>query len=121
ANPEVGFKNIAEGLNLKVQQTPMFNRGQYLPTIGLSKEFQDAAYDLTEKDKLSLAIPTAKGYCILFRDAVTPVEEADFQKAKDKYASAIIDEKRNQMIIDFMSEARLRADVQDNMAKLKQQ
>jgi peptidyl-prolyl cis-trans isomerase D len=119
AAPETTFNATAEALNLKVQKTPMFNRGQYLPTIGLSREFQDAAYDLTEKDKLSPAIPTAKGYCILYRDAVTPVEEAEFQKAKDKYGSALIDEKRNQMIVDFISEARLRADVQDNLAKQK--
>lgn len=117
AAPDAAFESTAEALNLKVQQTPMFNRGQYLPTIGLSREFQDAAYDLTETDKLSLAIPTSKGYCILYRDGVTPVEEAEFQKAKDKYGSAVIDEKRNQMIVNFMSEARLRADVQNNLPK----
>ncbi|MBL8012445.1 MAG: peptidyl-prolyl cis-trans isomerase, partial [Candidatus Omnitrophica bacterium] len=119
AAPEMTFNSAAGDLNLKTQQTPVFNRGQYLPVIGLSKEFQDAAYDLTEKDKLSPAIATAKGYCILYRDLVMPVEEAEFQKAKDKYASALIEEKRNQMIVDFMTEARLRADVQNNLPKTK--
>lgn len=117
ANPESTFQSVSESMNLKVQQTPLFNRGQYLPTIGLSKEFQDAAYDLTEKDKLSAAVATAKGYCILYKDAVIPVAEEEFQKAKDKYASALINEKRNQMIIDFISDARLRADVQNNIPK----
>ena len=121
AAPEATFQSVAESLNLKIQQTPVFNRGQYLPTIGLSREFQDAAYDLTEKDKLSAAVATAKGYCILYRDAVIPVEEAEFQKAKDKYASDLINEKRNQMIIDFVSDSRLRADIQNNLPKMKAQ
>lgn len=115
AAADITFNSAAGSLGLKVQQTGVFNRGQYLPTIGLSKEFQDAAYDLTEKDKLSSAVRTAKGYCILYRDAVIPVEEAEFQQAKDKYSSELINEKRNQMIIDFISEIRLRADVQNNL------
>ncbi len=119
--PENSFNTVVESLGLKTQQTPVFNRGQYLPTIGLSREFQDAAYDLTEKDKLSSAVRTAKGYCILYRDAVVPVEEAEFQKAKDQYASTLINEKRNQMIIDFISEIRLRADVQNNLNSNTQQ
>lgn len=119
ASAETTFNSAAESLILKTQQTPIFNRGQYLPVIGLSKEFQDAAYDLTEKNKLSEAVATAKGYCILYRDQVVPVEEAAFQKEKDKYATALISEKRNQMIVDFMTEARLRADVQNNLPKAK--
>lgn len=119
AAPENTFKSAAESLSLKIQQTPIFNRGQYLPVIGLSREFQDAAYALTEKDKLSAAVATAKGYCILYRDQVFAVEEADFQKEKDKYASSIINEKRNQIILDFVSESRLRADVQSNLPKNK--
>ena len=119
ATPEATFQSVSGSLNLKTQQTPIFNRGQYLPVIGLSKEFQDAAYDLTEKDKLSAAVGTAKGYCILYRDAVVPIEEAEFQKEKEKYASSIINEKRNQMITEFVSESRLRADVQSNLPKNK--
>ncbi len=117
ANPDGAFKNIAEDLSLKVHQTPLFNRGQYLPSIGLSKEFQEAAYDLTEKDKLSTAIETAKGYCILYRDNIEPVKEEAFQKTKDQYASTLINEKRNQMIISFLTDLRLRADVQNNIPK----
>lgn len=115
AVPGNSFYTAVESLGLKVQQTPVFNRGQYLPVIGLSKEFQDAAYDLTEKDKLSSAVRTAKGYCILYRDAVFPFEEAAFQQDRDKYSSELINEKRNQMIIDFISEIRMRADVQNNL------
>jgi hypothetical protein len=118
ASPDANFRTVAEGLGLKVQQTPMFNRGQYLPTIGLSKEFQDAAYDLTEKDKLSQEpVATAKGYAILYRDNTEDVKEEDFQKEKDKYASALINEKRNQLILTFMTDLRQRADIQSNLPK----
>lgn len=117
ASSESSFRTIAEGLNLKISQTPLFNRGQYLPTIGLSREFQEAAYDLTEKDKLSATVETAKGYCILYRDNIEPVKEEEFQKAKDQYASTLINEKRNQMIINFLSDLRLRADIQNNLPK----
>jgi peptidyl-prolyl cis-trans isomerase D len=116
ADPEMDFRAAAEALGLKVLQTPLFNRGQYLPTIGLSKEFQEAAYDLTEKDKLSAApVGTAKGYVILYRNRIEPVQEEEFQKAKDKYATDLINEKRNEMILTFMNDLRLRADIQSNI------
>jgi peptidyl-prolyl cis-trans isomerase D len=116
AAPDGNFRSIAEGLGLKVQETPLFNRGQYLPTIGLSKEFQDAAYDLTEKDKLSAApVGTAKGYVILYRENIEPVKEEEFQQAKDKYGTALINEKRNQLILTFMTDLRQRADIQSHI------
>jgi peptidyl-prolyl cis-trans isomerase D len=117
ATPDADFRTLAAGLGLKVAQTPFFNRGQYLPVIGLSKEFQDAAYDLTEKDKLSNAVGMAKGYVILYRDDTQPVVEEEFQKAKDKYATDLIAEKRNQLIASFMADVRLGADIQSNIPK----
>ena len=118
ANPETTFRRTAEDLGLKVLETPLFNRGQYLPTIGLSKEFQDAAYDLTEKDKLSAApVETAKGYTILYRENIEPVKEDDFQEAKNKYATELINAKRNQMILSYMTDLRLRADIQSTIPK----
>ena len=69
------FPKAAKDLGLDIVQTPVFNRGQYLPQIGLSKDFQEAAFALNEENNISDVVETEKGYCILHLDSYIPVEE----------------------------------------------
>ena len=45
------FAKEVQSLGLTAEQTPEFNRGLYLPKIGISKEFQDEAFSLTEENR----------------------------------------------------------------------
>ena len=113
------FKETTQALGLNIQQTPFFNRGQYLPEIGISKDFQDAAFSLTKENNLSEVVQTTTGFSILFLDENQEVDQAAFEKDKEKFAQGIFDEKRNQAFNDFLSQLRLKANLEDNISKLK--
>lgn len=114
------FQETARSLGLDIHQTPAFSRGQYLPEIGLSKEFQDAAFALTEQQRLnSEVVETAKGYCILYLDELVPIDQAQYEKEVEEFAKTLITDKRNEAFGDFMTSLRLKAHLEDNVSKLK--
>jgi peptidyl-prolyl cis-trans isomerase D len=113
------FSKAAKDLGLEIHQTPVFNRGQYLPQIGISKEFQEAAFALTEDAKISDVVETAAGYCILYQDSYVPVENSEYEKAKEELARTLSGEKRNAAFEDFVSQLRIKAEVFDNLPKLQ--
>lgn len=111
------FPKIAQKLNLKILQTPVFNRGQYLPAIGLAKEFQEAAFGLDEKNKISDAVATDKGYSILYLDRYIPVDEAQYQKDKETFSQTLQTEQKNEVFSGFLTQLRLQAGLVDYLAK----
>lgn len=120
-NPAAGFQAAAQSLGLTVSQTPLFHRGQYLPGIGLSENFQDAAFALTEDQKLSTAVETERGYCILFLDSFEPVKNEQFLKEKDDFTASLLQNRKNEFFNEYLIRLRLKADLKDNIPELKGQ
>ena len=115
------FPKAAKELKLEIHQTPIFNRGQYLPQIGISKEFQEAAFELTEENKVSAVVETATGHCILHLDDYIPIETSEYEKAKDDLAQTLSDEKRNTFFGDFATQLRGKADLFSYIAESRSQ
>ena len=111
------FKTIVEKLGFEVEQTPLFNRGQYLPVIGLSNEFQEEAFRLNADRKISDVVQTAKGFCILHFDQKEPVNEEQFEKDKTTFASTLMNEKMNSILTDFISQLRNKANLESYLTK----
>ncbi len=118
-NPSFNFADFAKDLHLNLQTTESFARGQYLQTVGMSQEFQDAAFNLTEQNKISGAIEIAKGYAILHLDNLTPINEEQYTKEKDTFRKTVLDVKKNEAFTNFLSKLRSKANLKDNTAKLK--
>jgi hypothetical protein len=115
------FPKAAKALELEIHQTPVFSRGQYLPQIGISKNFQETAFQLNENNKLSGGVETDKGYCILHLDNYVPVDMNEYEDAKEELAQSISLEKQNRVFGDFVMQLRLKADLIDNVPKLRSQ
>jgi len=113
------FPKAAKALGLEIHQTPVFNRGQYLPQIGISKKFQEAAFALTEDDNISDVVEITNGYCILHLDNYIPIEESDYEKAKEELAQTISQEKQNAVFGDFMAQLRVDSGLIDNIPSLR--
>ncbi len=109
------FAKAVQTLGLNVDQTPEFNRGLYLPKIGISKEFQDEAFGLTEDKKLSQVIETAQGYAILYLDSRIAASQEDFEKEKEATGEAVLNRKRNESITEYLTKLRLKANLQSNL------
>jgi len=112
------FAKIASDLNLKIEQTPVFTRGQYLPGIGISKDFQDTSFSLTDEKKISHVVETEKGHCILHLDSALPVEEDQFAAQKEGFREEILQQRKNASFSNFISTLRQKARLEDNIAKL---
>lgn len=113
------FAQTAKALGLNIQQTPTFNRGEYLPTIGISKDFQDVAFNLSEDNRLGdIAVETLTGYAVLYLDSKQPFDEQDFEKQKESIRESVLTEKRNTSFSQFLTQLRLKANLQDNISEL---
>ena len=117
--PEKKFNELADSVGLSVTQTPLFSKGEYLPNIGVSRDFQEAAFSLNEQNKLSGVVETPKGFCILYFQGREQARQEDFLKEKDQFTQSLLEEKRSEAINEYLSVLRIKANLQDNIAKLK--
>jgi len=112
------FSQIAKNLNIEIHQTPVFARGQYLPSIGIAKDFQDAAFSLNQENKISGVVETSKGYCILHLDESIPIDGDEYKKIKEDFSAKILMQKKNSVFSDFVSQLKARANLDNNIARL---
>ncbi len=113
------FPKAAKILNLELHQTPAFSRGQYLPQIGISKEFQEEAFKLTADNKMSSVVEASSGYCILHLDNYIPIDPEKYEEEKEALAKTLSEEKQNAAFGDFLMQLRQKANLDDNIAKLR--
>lgn len=114
------FSKTAKELGLNIQQTPSFNRGQYLPNIGINKNFETAAFALNEKDDLSDVVETPKGYCILHLDSFTPAVQDRLKEQEGQIKEKLMAERRNQAFSEYMTRVRLEANLENKLAQKAQ-
>ncbi len=119
--PDKKFTDVTVAFNLTVTQTPFFSKGEYLPNIGVARDFQDAAFALNEQNRISAVVETPKGSGILYFDGKEPVKQEDFLKEKDEFAQTLLAQKKNDAFTDFLAVLRIKANLQDNVSKLKSQ
>jgi len=113
------FAKAAKVLGLDIAQTPVFNRGQYLPQVGLSREFQEAAFALNGDAAISDVVETEKGFCILHLDTYVPVEQSDYEKEREELAQTTSNEKRNEVFGEFILQLRRESGLVDNIPQLR--
>ncbi|MGE0267984.1 MAG: SurA N-terminal domain-containing protein [Candidatus Omnitrophota bacterium] len=105
------FSKAAKELGLDIEQTPSFNRGQYLPNIGIVKDFENAAFSLSEKNDISEVIETPKGYCILHLDNFSPAVQDQFKEQEEQLKQKLLSERKNKVFSEFMTRIRLESNI----------
>ncbi|HQO57240.1 MAG TPA: SurA N-terminal domain-containing protein [Candidatus Omnitrophota bacterium] len=113
-----GFKTIAENLGLPVFQTPVFQRGEYLPNVGLSRDFQEAAFALKNSSKVSDPVEVEKGFCFLMLDSYIPVDMEKYKKEKAPYLEKILQEKKAKAFEEFLARLKVKANLEDHTSEL---
>jgi len=115
------FPQAAKDVGVTIYQTPIFSRGQYLPIVGLSKEFQDEAFKLNEEMTISKIVETEKGFCFLHLDEYKPAEQKIFELEKNIIAQQLVVEKKMKKFTRFLSDLRVEAHLEDNISALREQ
>ncbi|MDO8581100.1 MAG: SurA N-terminal domain-containing protein [Candidatus Omnitrophota bacterium] len=114
------FSQIAQDLKLEVFQTPVFTRGQYLPKIGVSKDFEEAAFRLNEQNSLSDVVEVAKGFSILHLDQYVPPDKEQYEAEKKGIAQQLYNQRRTETFGNFVTQLRLQANLIDNITNLRE-
>ncbi len=110
---------MAQSLKLEILQTPVFTRGQYLPKIGVSKDFEEAAFALTKDSPLSPVVETAKGFCILHLDEYVPAQAEQYEAEKKGIAQQLFNQRRTETFGNYVTQLRLKANLVDHIAELR--
>ena len=113
------FAKIVKNLGLEIHQTPIFTRGQYLPTVGISHNFQTAAFKLTPENPLSGLIDTPKGFCILYLEKYIPVDKKQYTKDRNSLSKILLDQRKNEIFNNYMKAIREKANLKDNIAEIQ--
>ena len=114
------FTKASKNLGLEIRQTPIFNRGQYLPSVGISMNFQETAFLLDYNNKISEVVEIDNGYCILYQDSYIPINKTKFEKEKEGFSEILISKIRNEAFNDFLVRLRLAAKLDNNLQKLRE-
>ncbi len=116
----VEFPKLAKELGADIEQTPAFTRGQYLPKLGIEREFQETAFNLNDQNKLSNVVETQNGWAILYLDSRIAADKAEFEKQKQTFADSLLSEKKMKFFSDYLTGLRLKANLVDHISKKKE-
>ena len=115
------FTEAADTFGYETQQTPEFNRGQYLPKIGISPAFQEAAFRLSDTNKISGVIEAETGYYILHLDSYISADAAQYVETKDQLTQQILAQKRTDAFGKHLASLREKADLEDLISRQRQE
>ncbi|MDP3142791.1 MAG: SurA N-terminal domain-containing protein [Candidatus Omnitrophota bacterium] len=113
------FNGWAAEFNLKVNQTQLFKLGEYLPSVGASVEFQNAAFNLKDKNTISGVVSSPLGFYILKSEEFLPIDEQKFKNEKDDFKEKLLEQKRKELFNNFFEALKKKANLQDNISKMK--
>jgi len=109
ANPDlIDFNNIAKIYGLKSDSTNLFKYGSYIEGIGASDIFFTKARGLKEKE-FSEIINIPSGFYIIKPKSIIPLDEKKFAEEKDKFASRLLKQKKEEYFSKFVEELKTKA------------
>lgn len=115
----LSFADAAVALDSAVKTTPFFSMGDYLSEIGISEDFQSAAFALNKDMPLSKVIQTAKGPAIIYFDEEQPADMNKFEEVKKDFSTSLYQERRTSIINDLISDVRSRAHLESLLETAK--
>ena len=120
-NPTEDLEAIAKKMNLKIEKTPEFNRAQYLPKVGPSAQFHQAAFSLTQENPLSAPVDINNGVVLLYLGAFLEADKEKFEKEKAVLKDRLIAKLREQAFTNFLAGLRQKAKLVDNITRSQQE
>lgn len=111
------FAAWAKEAGLKVETTALFKIGEYLPTIGPSAEFQNAAFNLKDKNRISEVVQALSGFYILKLEETVAADEKKFSAEKENFRAKVLEEKKKEAFNRFFEDLKAKARLEDHTSK----
>jgi len=114
--PKANFKEIIKGLGLKLEETPLIGRNDFMPGVGMSAEFTKTAFSL-KLQEISPAISINDYFYIIRLEEFVPFDEASFQKDKETFKERLLQTKKEQKFSAFFTALKKSAQLEDNIKR----
>jgi len=111
-NPKSSLQEVADALSLQLKQTEFFSRESYVPGIGMTQEFSDAAFSL-KPDQISQIIELPNGCFILGDAQLKEFDQKKFDDEKEAFKNELITQKKNEVFEEFADNLRAQAKLVD--------
>lgn len=111
-NTDADLEKVAIAAGFKIEQTPIFGQGEYLPTIGISQDFQEAAFNLTADNPIAGPIKIAKGYALMKLDQFEGIDQEKFEAEKEEFTQNLLARKRMIAMNEFVTQLRAESKLQ---------
>ena len=100
-NPKLDLEKIAEQLKLKYTNKEDFKRNSYLPGLGISKDVENFAFDLT-KNSVSDVIEMPSGFYILRRVEFNGIDQEKFEEEKESLTEKFLQQKKDSVFSEYV-------------------
>ncbi len=118
AAQKIDFAKLAKSFTVEAQITPFFKYGDYIPNIGVAKEFQEAAFKLKDSpDKVSGVISLPREFCILKLEEYAGIDEKKFAQEKEEFKKSQLEKQKKEYFNKFFDELRKQAGLQNYISK----
>jgi peptidyl-prolyl cis-trans isomerase D len=114
----LSFVKAAKKLSLEVKEAEEFSRFGYIPGIGQSRQFSQAAFEL-KSGEISGVIAVPTGYCILSLKSIVPIDEEKFIQEKEEYSQRLLAKKKAVYFKGWLEGLKKSANLVSNLDKLK--
>lgn len=115
---KIDFVKLSKILGLEIKNTSLFKYGEYIPAIGVAKEFRDAAFALKNKEsKISDIVSLPQGFCILKLEEYQGIDEKKFASEKEGFKTGLLDKKKKDFFNNYFEELKKQASLHDNISK----
>lgn len=115
---KMSFSKAAESLSLAVKETERFARIDYIPGIGDSAEFAQAAFGL-KPGEISDLFSISKGYCVLSLIDISPFDEETFTREKETFSQRALLRKQTVFLNNWLEDLKRQANLLSNLGELK--
>jgi len=116
ANPKnVDFEKLAKKWDIKAGKTALFNRGDYIPNIGISKIFSEVAFGLKDKQEPFGVVSAEMGTFIIKLEEYIPTDENKFLEERESFKTKLLQTKKNEYFNKFFEDLKKKANLVDNI------
>jgi len=102
------FEDAASKLGLKILESQLFSKTDYIEGIGEAAGLVFIAFNLEKPDKMSPPIETRSGAMIFKIKERTGIDEEKYKKDKEEYSKKVLEEKRGKALDKWFNQISLR-------------
>ncbi len=113
---KISFKKACEELGFTVKEADNITRAGYIPGLGFSKEFAEAAFGL-DKDDISALVKTQPGFCLISLNEIKPLDMNKFKEKKAEYSRKVLNAKKAEFLNNWFESVKLKANAQSFLDK----